>query len=369
MSSSSSPGADLGASSVQPPNSINVRDYGAVGNGSTDDTAALQAAFNAAATSGKTVWLPPGTYNHGGLLDANGINVVGAGSKSILKATNPDQEALEVTGNGGSVSNLATETSARDRSSQPQAAAIWVSGAQNATIKDVTTVGAASNGVRVDDSNGTMVEGSFVDDTNADGITVDNGSSNTTIQKNQVSNAGDDGISGLSLGSDAKPVEGLNIIDNNIGNNAYGRGIFVSANNVKIEGNVANGGTGSGITVGQDGSSNTRAAEDVTISGNTIINKEDPTFTPIGLYNTGGTAETGISVTGNTVLGTNPGIQDISVRGNFVSPEIRGNNVGGAAPSDLTAAIDAALGWTPATPLARSAVTNYQVGTGSGANN
>lgn len=41
----------------------NVRDYGATGNGTTDDTAAIQDAINAAgAAGGGVVFLPPGTY-------------------------------------------------------------------------------------------------------------------------------------------------------------------------------------------------------------------------------------------------------------------------------------------------------------------
>ena len=44
-------------------NWVNVHDYGATGNGTTDDTAAIQAAFNAAASGGKTVVYFPGlTY-------------------------------------------------------------------------------------------------------------------------------------------------------------------------------------------------------------------------------------------------------------------------------------------------------------------
>jgi hypothetical protein len=41
---------------------LSVKDYGATGNGTTDDTAAIQAAVNAAATFGATVFFPPGTY-------------------------------------------------------------------------------------------------------------------------------------------------------------------------------------------------------------------------------------------------------------------------------------------------------------------
>ena len=42
---------------------LNVRDYGATGDGSTDDAPAIQAALNAAlAAGGGWVWVPPGTY-------------------------------------------------------------------------------------------------------------------------------------------------------------------------------------------------------------------------------------------------------------------------------------------------------------------
>ena len=41
---------------------LNVRDYGAVGNGVHDDTAAIQAAINALPADGGTVLVPPGTY-------------------------------------------------------------------------------------------------------------------------------------------------------------------------------------------------------------------------------------------------------------------------------------------------------------------
>ena len=42
------------------PNTLNVRDYGATGNGTTDDTAAIQAAATACPTAGCTLLFPPG---------------------------------------------------------------------------------------------------------------------------------------------------------------------------------------------------------------------------------------------------------------------------------------------------------------------
>jgi len=42
---------------------VSVKDFGAVGDGVTDDTAAIQAAFTACATSGQGLYFPAGTYN------------------------------------------------------------------------------------------------------------------------------------------------------------------------------------------------------------------------------------------------------------------------------------------------------------------
>lgn len=41
---------------------LNVKDYGAVGNGAIDDSGAIQATFNAAVITGQEVWFPAGNY-------------------------------------------------------------------------------------------------------------------------------------------------------------------------------------------------------------------------------------------------------------------------------------------------------------------
>ncbi len=55
-------GGDVSGKADKATLTLNVKDYAATGDGSTDDTAALQAAFTAAATAGAAIFLPRGTY-------------------------------------------------------------------------------------------------------------------------------------------------------------------------------------------------------------------------------------------------------------------------------------------------------------------
>jgi len=65
---------------------FNVKDYGAVGNGSTDDTSGVQAALNAAGLEKGTVIFPIGTYMVDELTVPSGVTLLGVNrSSSILK--------------------------------------------------------------------------------------------------------------------------------------------------------------------------------------------------------------------------------------------------------------------------------------------
>jgi hypothetical protein len=58
---------------------VSVKDFGAVGDGTTDDTAAIQSALNACSVNGNLLYVPAGKYLVTGLT-ANHVSIVGTGS-------------------------------------------------------------------------------------------------------------------------------------------------------------------------------------------------------------------------------------------------------------------------------------------------
>lgn len=100
----------------EPPLVLNVKDFGAIGDGVTDDTAAIQEALDAVPATGATVHLPAGTYlvsiTEGNealtialTLPRKGITITGAGIDATtvkLASGQPDYKAIlsDATANG-----------------------------------------------------------------------------------------------------------------------------------------------------------------------------------------------------------------------------------------------------------------------------
>lgn len=90
---------------------MNVKDFGAAGNGTTDDTLALQNAVNMAANQGTGVFLPKGTYAVKTLNLPGNTKIFGAGA--TIKENADYYSLFVVNGNNVSISNLSLEGSNR----------------------------------------------------------------------------------------------------------------------------------------------------------------------------------------------------------------------------------------------------------------
>lgn len=159
------------------PAEINAKRYGATGDGTTDDTAALRAAIAAAATSGVTsVYVPPGVYRTNGLLDMQtGISLRGARStgwpgrfptgKCVIKplSTFPDEcvirmQGADITGSGSNEGNYSITDIDLDGSALPvgSVSGIHAQGeVMSVTLSRVTIKQMTHNGVHTNVGTGT----------------------------------------------------------------------------------------------------------------------------------------------------------------------------------------------------------------------
>ena len=135
----------------------NVRNYGATGNGVTDDTVAIQAAMTALAASGNTggtLYFPAGTYVYSSRLQfgvtvpQRNVKISGDGSSSILKptgafSTNPTIEFRNSDYWG--ISDIALDASARTGSGD----SILIDGSSNGVLSNATLTGASRYGINL----------------------------------------------------------------------------------------------------------------------------------------------------------------------------------------------------------------------------
>ncbi|MCQ4163092.1 glycoside hydrolase family 55 protein, partial [Roseomonas sp. GC11] len=79
-------------------------DFGGIGDGVTDNTAAIQAAFDRAAADGKFAVIPPGTWNvSAGVSLAGGAR--GLKMRGVIRYTGSAAIAVLTLGSGGTVRN------------------------------------------------------------------------------------------------------------------------------------------------------------------------------------------------------------------------------------------------------------------------
>lgn len=210
---------------------INVRDYGVIGDGITDDTIAIQAIIDNPANSGRQLYFPKGTYKvtGTGLIFNRWMSIKGESKTSAI------------------IKNYST-TSACITLRYPQ---------ELFTISDIAIMGNGTNefGTDATSSYGILIDGAI-------SINIDNvwmryhgdhcitGThkhiNNINITNSEIGYSKKDAIN--FIGDWGAQVNAFNIINNNIAR-AGGNGISIWGSSIVIEGNTIQGNAGVGVSI------------------------------------------------------------------------------------------------------------------------
>ncbi|MGY1856613.1 glycosyl hydrolase family 28-related protein [Modestobacter sp. SYSU DS0290] len=227
---SSSPQAAMAAPAVSPATTrtVLVDQFGAVGNGVTDDTRALQRAFDTVPTGTTLVFRPGATYLHSDVLRVTRPDLSIAGTGATLTATRETRSALHVSGSRVTLTGLtlALPTSTQRYHAYEQMK-VRVSG-DDVVLRDVHVRGAAAAGIYV--GNGAarfLLDRVTVADTRADGVHVTGGARDGKVVSPVTTNTGDDGVAVVSYRADGRPVERVTISSPRVNGTTWGRGISV----------------------------------------------------------------------------------------------------------------------------------------------
>jgi hypothetical protein len=232
----------------------NVRAFGARGDGGINDLAAFRRALDSLPASGGVLYVPPGRYrlepdpNHDSVpfsrvrhhllvSGRSNIHVVGAGLDSVLLFTGADHHGLRfVDVTGCSVGKLRLEL-AQAPALRRNRALLEISAARSTVIADLTAVGSAGTGVRVDSSRGVRVRNVTVLRAGTYGIEVA-ASRQVLVEGCTVSGSRDNGIESSWVGSIMLETQYIRITGNRIDGTLEGAGIgVVGGDQVVVNGN------------------------------------------------------------------------------------------------------------------------------------
>lgn len=301
---------------------VSVKDFGAIGDGVTDDTAAIQAAINSIVAG--TVLLPVATYLTRALTLKTGVSLVGAGSGSKLIVKVGTVDFLT----GTNLVGVMLADFYIDCSAQTVAggSGMQINGFQDSMIRGVTVYNAGSFGWLIFNSVRSKYLGNIINITRKwDGMTISTVSTDNVIQGNMVIDSFDSGIgftdsigtvcSGnyvkrskvagayAAPGIDAAGAKNATITGNYVSGNKFGISLLQHPNTgkkckrVTVTGNtVADGQYGviSGFTVViAPAVSEATTMDGMVISGNTIFSQD---VAGVHIDNT-----LGIEIVGNSI--------------------------------------------------------------------
>lgn len=188
---------------------VTPESYGAVGDGITDDTAALQDALShMQSIGGGTLVLTPGkSYTHNTVLHVEAGNINGGGYREgnqivnagILKATNHNMQSVFFDGPNTSAYGVifSSPSTTRDVTFEHNKITLWNDGH---IIHECGIESSAASGIFMEGASNYKITSCVVRNTNADSIHNSGGSYNGLITDPYIVNSGDDCVAVVTYG-------------------------------------------------------------------------------------------------------------------------------------------------------------------------
>ena len=255
--------------------SVSVQDFGAVGDGVTDDTAAINAAF---AVGGK-IYFPSGTYLCSTITLASSDTHIFGSKKSVIKLKNSvNVDLLDLSNfDNITISDLTFDGNKANQTVDVNAVCIRGNGCSNVILQNCTVKNSALTGANIINSDGIKIVNNLFTDcgtknsvNSGDAMylafnTNDYVSGNTVVNPARIGiiikgSAGPTATNGTVIGNYV-----INSGENGIGTEDGNARILIVNNVVVDSGDNAFASTKAGIAVGEVG-------EKVTVSGNIIHN-------------------------------------------------------------------------------------------------
>ena len=306
------------ANSIARTDSFNVKDYGATGDGVTNDTVAIQAALNAATASPPSVvFFPQGTYVVSTQLSVgSGTALTGYGA-TLFKAAGSTGHVIRVATGAVDVKVMGLTINGNKAANTSGHGIAFVGtllSSQRLLVADCTIINTYQSGIQINSCKEAKVVSNFIYDSARTGIEILNSCEDVSITGNHVKRSGSANVA----------IAGLHIlVSNNVLEDA-GENPLALADNVTgygetnkymvVNNNICKNGGNHGIHLG---------GNDHVISNNHVYN---PTHDGVFLGNEGGVLNliTGFTISGNRTVDCRRGVNLVNcdkgtVSGNSIS--------------------------------------------------
>lgn len=236
------------------PRQLRPEQFGAAGDGVSDDSDALQRALNAL-RAGDTLVLPKGrVYRHDDLLLVTrpGSRVSGPGT---LLAVDEEQSSLQLQAPGVHLDGVVLRIASTSKrwTGLPQHRLV-LGRHEGLVVRDVHVVGSAGAGVYVDGARDFQIDDIVVSGTRADGIHITGGASDGVVRRPVVTASGDDGVAIVSYETDRETTRHIEVQSPRIRGTTWGRGVsVVGGEDVVYRDVVVEGSSAAGIYLATEG--------------------------------------------------------------------------------------------------------------------